>query len=204
MSLFRYLHPAYHHIARNRKVDKDLVGELDFEVINFQSKFEIFAKLKKKNCIGTSALSYKNKEKCPVYLSEKNCEEKHVDLLLIEEEGKNHYLLIIDFNTIMYNHTLHLGRKHFCPYCLQALSTAGILNCHINDCFKINSKKMINMSKKGEYVRFKNYERKIKSQFTIYVDFEHVLVPKDNGKQNSDGLCTRKYKQMLLAVMIIN
>ena len=31
---------------------------------------------------------------------------------------------------------------------------------------------------------FKNYERKIKSPFMIYADFESILVPEDNGKKN--------------------
>ena len=38
------------------------------------------------------------------------------------------------------------------------------------------------MSKKGEYVRFKNYERKIKSTFIIYADFESILVLENNRK----------------------
>ena len=41
-------------------------------------------------------------------MHQKKCrEEKHVDLLLIGEEGKIHYVLIKDFNTFMDNHTLH-------------------------------------------------------------------------------------------------
>ena len=43
-------------------------------------------------------------------------EEKHGDLLLIEEEGKRHYVFIKNFNT---------GtplKENFCCYCLQALS----------------------------------------------------------------------------------
>ena len=40
------------------------------------------------------------------------------------------------------------------------------------------------MPKKSEYVKFKNNERKIKSLFLIYADFESILVPEDNGKQN--------------------
>ena len=35
------------------------------------------------------------------------------------------------------------GRKHFCRYCLQAVSTEEVLKCHINDCFKINGKQRI-------------------------------------------------------------
>ena len=41
---------------------------------------------------------------------------------------------------------------------------------------------MIKMSKKVEYVRFKSYERKIKSTLLIYVLFESILVPQDAGK----------------------
>ena len=76
----------------------------------------------------------------------------------------------------MYDHTLHCGIKHFCRYCAQAFSTVEILKRHIKYCFKINGKSRIIMTKKGEYVKFKNYERKIKSPFTIYADFESKLV----------------------------
>ena len=57
---------------------------------------------------------------------------------------------------------------------------------HTNDCFKINGKRKIRMPKKGDYLTFKNYKRKIKSSFIIYADFEIILVPDDNGKQNPD------------------
>ena len=38
------------------------------------------------------------------------------------------------------------------------------------------------MPKKGEYIKFKNLERKVKSAFVIYVDFESILVPEENEK----------------------
>ena len=62
---------------------------------------------------------------------------------MIGEESKRHYVLIKDFNTFMYNHTLRHGRKHFCCYCLQNFTTKEVLKQHINDCFKINGKKSI-------------------------------------------------------------
>ena len=86
----------------------------------------------------------------------------------------------------MYDHTLHRGRKHFCYYCLQAFSTKKILKRHIKACFKINGKQRIKMAKKGEYVRFEIFERKIKSSFMFYADFESVLVPEDTGKKSPD------------------
>ena len=81
-------------------------------------------------------------------------------MLLIGEEGKRHYVLIKDFNTFIYDHTVHRERKSFCCYCLQAFSTEEILKYDIKDCFKINSKQKIIMLKKGEYVKFKNYDKK--------------------------------------------
>ena len=69
----------------------------------------------------------------------------------------------------MYNHTLHRRKKHLCRYCLQAFNTEEILKCHIKH--KQNDKQKIIIAKKGEYVKFKNYERKIKSPLKIYADF---------------------------------
>ena len=71
------------------------------------------------------------------------CKDKHFDLLLIYEEEKEHYVLIKGFNTLMYDHTLHHGRKSFCRYCLQPFRTAHALTCHIKNCFKINGKQRI-------------------------------------------------------------
>ena len=111
------------------------------------------------------------------------------------EESQRHCVLIKDFNAFIYDHTLHRGRKHFYLYCLQAFSTEEILKRHIKDCFKINGKQRSIMPKKGEYVRFKYYKRKIKSPFMIYADFKSILVTEDNGKQNPEESCTNKYQK---------
>ena len=54
------------------------------------------------------------------------------------------------------------------------------------------------MSKKGEYVKFRNYERKIKSPFIIYADFESILVPEDDGKQNPEDSYTNRYQKHIV------
>ena len=88
----------------------------------------------------------------------------------------------------MYNNTLQRGRKHFC----QAFSTEEILKCYVKDCFKMNGQQMIKMLKNDEYVRFKNYERNIKSPFVIFADFENILVPEDNMKHDPSESYTNK------------
>ena len=66
---------------------------------------------------------------------------------------------------------VHPGIKHFCRYRLQAFREAEKLKCHIKDCFNVNGKQTIEISKKDEYIKVKNLRRKIKSPFMIYVDF---------------------------------
>ena len=74
-----------------------------------------------------------------------------------------------------------------------SFSTAEILIRTVNDWFEIKGKIMIKTPRKVEYVRFRNYERKTKLLFIIYADFESILVPQDNGRQNPDEYYMNKY-----------
>ena len=111
--MVRYLNPVNHHPARVTKAGKDFAKRLYFKDIKFPVKIRDIHKIEKNNSIGISVFGYENKEKYPIYVSKKCCEEKHFDLLLIGEEGKRHYVLIKDFNTFMYDHTLHRGKNIF-------------------------------------------------------------------------------------------
>ena len=95
----------------------------------------------------------------------------------------------------MYDDTLHRRRKTFCRYGLQAISTEEIFKLHIKDCFKTNDKLSNIIPEKGEHVKFKNYERKTKSPFINYADFESILVPEDNEKQKPEKTYTKKYQK---------
>ena len=76
-----------------------------------------------------------------------------------------------------------IGGKYFCCYCLQAFSTEEILKSHTKDCFKINGEQRIQMPKKGEYVKFKNFER---HKITIYDScrFRKHKIIENNGRQS--------------------
>ena len=56
---------------------------------------------------------------------------------------------------------------------------------------------MIKIPKKGQCVRFKSYERKFKSPFMIFADFESILVSLNNGKQNPNIFYTNKYQKQV-------
>ena len=107
-------------------------------------------------------------EKFPVFVS-KNTFKRHVDLLLIEEEGH----LSMFLSKIL----AHLCTIKQYIVIENMFTTAQILEKHVTDCFGINGKQMIKMTKERETFKFKNYARKTKSPFMIYADFESILVP---------------------------
>ena len=99
--LVRYLNTADHDPARITIADKDFVKKLDFRDIKFPIKVRYIHKIETNDSINISVFGYENKEKHPIYVSKNCCEKKHVDLLLIEEKGKGHYVVIKDFNAFM-------------------------------------------------------------------------------------------------------
>ena len=88
-----------------------------------------------------------------------------------------------------------MWKKHYCRYFLHAFITGEILKCYIKDCFNVNGKETIKKPKKGECVKLRNFERKIKSPFMVYTDFECILVLEDNGKQNPNQSYIKKYQK---------
>ena len=115
-------------------------------------------------------------------------------------------MFLCSYNTSMYCHTLYRDKKHFYCYYLQPFSTEEIPKSHINDTFKINDKRKIQMAEENECAKFKNYERKIKSPFMIYVDLENVLVAEDNKKQYPGESYTNKsyIKSYIKNMLVIN
>ena len=54
---------------------------------------------------------------------------------------------------------------------------------------------MTKMAKKSQFVRFTNYERKIKSSFMVYTNIKSNLVPGNDRKQSRDKSYTKKYQK---------
>ena len=82
--LVKYSNLAYRNPARITKADKDFVKK--FKDIKFSVEVRDIHKTEEKNPIDISIFGYENKEKHPIYVSKKFCEEKHVDLSLIDEK----------------------------------------------------------------------------------------------------------------------
>ena len=127
-----------------------------------------------------------------MYQTKKRSKEKHVDLLLIGKEKKHTvFLSMISIDSCVIIHYI-VEKNIFVAFVYMLSLQKKYLKCHIKHCFKINGKQIVKMPKKGEYVKFKNFERKVKSPFMIYADFESILLSEDNVKQNQSESYTNK------------
>ena len=132
----------------------------------------------------------KNNLAYPVYLSDQEC-ENCIDLLLITDENKSHYVYIKDFNRVMCNKAKNENKNHFCKCCLQWFNSEKILIEHKENCLIINVKQSVKL--KSGSISFKNYFKQLPVPFKIYVDFECLLKGVKNSDKNN-GSYTEKYQ----------
>ena len=96
-----------------------------------------------------------------------------MDLLLVSNENKSHYVYIKDFDRFMFHKTKNKNKKYFCKSCLQCFSSKNVLIEHKEVCFSINGAQSVKLEK--GITKFKNYLKKILVPFKFYADFESNL-----------------------------
>ena len=89
-----------------------------------------------------------------------------LDLLLITEKDKSHYVFIKDFNRFMFSRTKHKDKKHHCMSCLQNFTTEEILSNHKKQCLLINGCQAANYESRT--IKFTNHNKQIPILFKIY------------------------------------
>ena len=92
-----------------------------------------------------------------------------MDMLLLIDDDKSHYVYIKDFDRFMFHKTKNKNKKWFCKSCLQCFSSENVLIKHKEDCFSINGKQSIKREKGT--IEFKNYSKQIPVPLKIYADF---------------------------------
>ena len=131
----------------------------------------------------------------PIFISKQNFEDL-MDLLLLFEDHKSHYVYIKDFNTFMFHKTKNKNKKWFCKSCLQCFSSENVLIKHKEDCLSINGKQSVKLEK--GIIKFENYFKQIPVPFKIYADFECNL----RGVESYEGSYTKKIKITFLVVLL--
>ena len=120
-----------------------------------------------------------------------------MDLLLLYEDDKSHYVYIKDFNTFMFHKTKNKNKKWFCKSCLQWFSNEKVMIKHKEDCLSINGVQSVDVEE--GIIKFENYSKQLSVPFKINADFECNL----QDTEIYEGSCTKNIMIMFLAVMRI-
>ena len=149
----RHLNLIGKNPQRITKKDKELASKLNYEEIKFPVSKKDYYKIEMKNKTCINVFCYENKVDCPVYLSDQKFSDS-MDLLLISDKFKSHYVYIKDFYRFMFNKTKYKGKKYFCKNCLQCFSSEKILSENKEDCLVINGKQSVKLE--SGFISFKN------------------------------------------------
>ena len=113
---------------------------------------------------------------------------REINLLLISEDGINHYTAIKSLSRLLKSsNTKHKCKQHFCTNCLQGFTKESSRDQHQVYCEDKESVR-VEMPKQGSVVEFKDGQNQFKVPFIMYADFESILEPMDQGspRPNSD------------------
>ena len=103
-----------------------------------------------------------------MYISDQKIENS-IDLLLIIDENKSHYVYIKDFDRFMFNKTKNKNKKYFCKSCLECFSSKKVLSNHKEVCLSINVVQSVRLEK--VIIEFKNAFKQMQVPFKTYSDF---------------------------------
>ena len=186
------------HITNPEKItqeDKELISDLNHDEIEFPVQEKDFSKIEVRSNICINVFGYENGVAFSVYVSDQNFEDS-MDLLLLDDDDKSHYVYIKDFNRYMFHKTKNKNRKWFCRSCLQCFSSKNVLTKHKEDCLSINGKQLVKLEE-GK-IEFGNYFKQIPVPFKIYPDFECNL----ESVQSFEASYAKNIKITFLVVLL--
>ena len=191
----RCLNPQDKNPQRIKKSDKQHIQDLDYSGIEFPVTTKQYNKIEKQNEININVFGYENKQPYPIHVSKEKYNNQ-MNLLLITEDDKKHYVLIKDFNSFMYNQTKHKESKHFCMHCLQCFSSERVLNNHRDNCIQVNGTQAVKMpDEDNNILKFNNFHKQQPVPFVIYADFEAITEKISACSPKDDKSYTEAYQK---------
>ena len=130
------------------KADKNMLSDRNYDGIRLPVSKADHSKIDKKNNICINVFCFENNLFCPVHISDQKFTDC-LNLLLITDYNKSHYVYIKDFNRYIFNKLINKNKKHFCKYCLQCFITEK------ENCLKINGKQSVKL--RIDTIKFKNH-----------------------------------------------
>ena len=193
----RHNNPVKIHSESITQKDKALANDLNYDGIKFPVDREEISKTETKSNICINVFCYENKLTFPIYNSDQIFENS-IDLLLIINAKKSHYVYIKDLDGFTFHKATNKNKKYFSKSCLQCFTSRKILTEHKEVCLRTNGAQSVRLEKGT--TDFKNYFKQIPVQFKFYADFECNLIK----IESYEGSWSKNIKITFLVVLLTN
>ena len=151
----RLINPQNRNAERINKQDKKIAANLNYSDTVFPLDINDYKKIEDRFQMQVNVSGYEKKVYL-LYISKKSYNQT-LNLLLITEKDKSHYVFIKDFNRLMFSRTKHKNKKHYCMSCLQNFTTEEILSNHKKQCLLINGCQTVKYD--SGIITFSNYNK---------------------------------------------
>ena len=121
-----------------------------------------------------------------------------MDLLLVIDGDKTHYVYINGLNRFMFHKTKNKNNKYFCKSYLQCFSSKNVLKEHKEGCLSINGAQSVRLEKRT--IEFNNYFKQILVPFKICADFECNL----KSVESYEVFYSKKYQDQVSCSLVTN
>lgn len=174
-SVLASLHPQKIHaerISSYKQYESEIKIDTDFPI-----KISDIGNFEKQNNLSIYVYIYDyQKERVePLYVSKQGEKLKPINLLLLQENNKSHYVWIKNLNRLL---SFDDNARLFCPYCLHGFVKRrnGSVNLekHKPLCRNYGAQRIILPEEGDNIIKFRDFEKQQKAPFVIYADFESL------------------------------
>ena len=163
--------------------------DFDWTGINFPVSIKGINKFELRSRISVNVLALDGKT--PYICGKGGNYERVVNLMIIEDDDKKHYVAIKSSGRLLSKmNSKHKQAKHFCTNCLHGFSDAQSRDDHYEYC-RSNESVRIEMPTKNPIVEYSNGQHQFKVPFIMYADFESILEPIQGASNNPNHSSTR-------------
>ena len=178
----------------NKLKEKENTSNMDG--IEYPVSLKDLNKFEKQNpTISITVFGYKGKSIYPLRNSDNMDREHKIVLMLIEKDGVQHYCLVKNVSRLLSSQvSKHKEKSYFCDRCLNPFWCEQSLNKHLEHCSNHEAVK-IEMPKKGDILKFKNYYKGEKAPIIFYADIESLIKSLQTCEPSPQSSYTKKYQK---------
>ena len=124
--------------------------------------------------VSVNVLYLDERDIVPIRTSKFNQRKYHVNLLMLTNEDKFHYVSVQSLSRLVAHRTKHKCKMHVCQFCLYPFSKMDLLDQHLPECSHHHVRRPPQqiLYQKKHMIKFNKFDFQFQVPFVVYANFE--------------------------------